>query len=620
MMEASGKGNCMFASNKLLKNSLLLIPISALVCAPYLHAQQDSESQNSKSQDSSDSRRIDRLGEGSIDEWEMDLRLPSAAAPVSPDMNEPVLPDEEQNQQLQDLLSKLAANPGDSKVAAQLNVLLADVLNQVNELLDSGSIDLAESLLPFIQSIDPGLAGLDDAKQRLQSLKAANDLIKAGESALMTGQLVEPDNSSALYFYSRALEQNPNSESARKGLEKVQSTLIERALEVARDLDFETAEIWLSEASKVRGDQKPIEDARFEVSEFKRNRAIELEKKVMDAMSDGNFNLADFGIIDMMALGGHETKIQILLARLEEARFYGGFEPGQVITDGLQSGGSGPEIMIIDAGSFLMGSNGRSDKTSDHEEPQHRVIIKRGFGLGVKEVTVAEFKLFITRTGYRTAAEIKGSSSIYDEAAGRLSKRDGINWKHDYVGKRASLDMPVIHVNAYDAQAYVQWLGVETGKVYRLPSEAEYEYVARAGNNGTYWWGDGPPSEVVENLTGERDKSASKRQWASYFKKYDDGHWGPAPAGSLRSETLIHPMGIHDIAGNVSEWMADCWHENYVQAPTNGSAWFNPGCKRRVVRGGYWASAPEQSRAAYRFPVSADSHGPVIGFRVARDL
>ena len=184
----------------------------------------------------------------------------------------------------------------------------------------------------------------------------------------------------------------------------MQSTLVDRALEVARDLDFETAEAWLSEASRVRDDQNLVEDARFEVSEFKRERAIELEQKVMDAMSSGNFNLADFSIIDMMALGGHETKIQILLARLDEARFYGGFEPGQVVTDGLQSGGSAPEIVIIDAGSFLMGSRGRSDKTSDHEEPQHRVIIKRGFGLGLREVTVAEYKLFVTRTGYRTAA------------------------------------------------------------------------------------------------------------------------------------------------------------------------------------------------------------------------
>ena len=163
--------------------------------------------------------------------------------------------------------------------------------------------------------------------------------------------------------------------------------------------------------------------------------------------------------------------------------------------------------------------------------------------------------------------------------------------------------MPVLHVNAYDAQAYAQWLALEKGKAYRLPSEAEYEYVARAGGSGTYWWGEGSPEEAVENLTGERDKLSNKRQWSTFFDKYGDGHWGPAPVGSL-----------------VSDHRTCCWHENYIKAPTDGSAWFNPGCERRVVRGGYWASAPEQSRAAYRFPVSAQSHGPVIGFRIARDL
>ena len=252
--------------------------------------------------------------------------------------------------------------------------------------------------------------------------------------------------------------------------------------------------------------------------------------------------------------------------------------------------------------------------------PLHRVIIKRGFGLGVTEVTVAQFQLFVTRTGYRTAAEINGSSSIYDEAAGRLSKRDGIFWKHDFKGKKAAPDLPVLHVNAYDAQAYVQWLALETGKDYRLPSESEYEYVAKASSNGTYWWGEGAPTEVVENLTGERDKLSNKRQWSTFFKKYGDGYWGPAPVGSLTSDKLIHPMGLNDIAGNVSEWMADCWHQNYIKAPTDGSPWVNPGCDRSVVRGGYWASAPEQARAAYRFPVKAQSFGPVIGFRIARNL
>jgi formylglycine-generating enzyme required for sulfatase activity len=124
----------------------------------------------------------------------------------------------------------------------------------------------------------------------------------------------------------------------------------------------------------------------------------------------------------------------------------------------------------------------------------------------------------------------------------------------------------------------------------------------------------------VENLTGERDNSPAKREWTASFKDYSDGHWGPAPAGSLIDEKLAHPMGVHDIAGNVSEWTEDCWHQNYARAPVDGSAWINPGCSLRVVRGGYWASAPVQSRAAARKSLSADKYGPVFGFRIARDL
>jgi len=601
----------MFASKNTLKYSYLLILFSTLMCGSHSQAQQ---------QESTEKERIDRSGGANTDEWEMDLRLPVATTPDPPGPSEVVLPDEEQNQELQQLLSKMAANSRDAGVLAQLNALLVDVLGQINTLMDAGLIDQAELLFPAIQSIDPGLSGFSAAKKRLKTLKETNELLKAGDDALDTGQVLEPRNSSALYFYNKVLQKDPQNESALRGLARVQETLIERALEFALELDFETADVWLQEASTVRQDQKPVEDARFEVAEIRRERAVELEQKVMDAMNAGNYALADFNIIDLMALGGQESLIKILMARLEEARFYGGFEPGQIISDDLKSGGKAPEIVIIDAGSFLMGSKGHSGDASDHEEPQHRVTIKRGFGMGVREVTVAEFQLFISQTGYRTSAEIKKKSSVYDESTGRLSQRDGVYWKHDYKGKEAGLDMPVVHVSAYDALAYVQWLALETGKDYRLPSEAEYEYVARAGGSGTYWWGEGSPAEVVENLTGERDKSPAKREWSTFFIKYGDGHWGPAPAGSLVSDKLVHPMGVHDIAGNVCEWTADCWHQNYAKAPSDGSAWFNPGCERRVVRGGYWASAPEQTRAAYRIPVNAQSHGPVFGFRIARGL
>jgi formylglycine-generating enzyme required for sulfatase activity len=310
-----------------------------------------------------------------------------------------------------------------------------------------------------------------------------------------------------------------------------------------------------------------------------------------------------------------------LRERLKEAQLYGGLQPGQVISDELlQSGGNAPEIVIIAAGSFLMGAKSRSDDATDHEKPRHRVTIEQGFGLGVREVTVAEFRLFIEHSGYRTAAERSGSSSIYDETAGRLSNRKGVDWEYGYAGQKSAPEMPVLHVSVKDAQAYAQWLARETGKGYRLPTEAEYEYVARAGGNGTYWWGEGSPGKKVENLTGERDYSPSKRQWTTHFKRYGDGHWGPAPAGSLVDDELVHPMGVYDIAGNVAEWTADCWHQNYIQAPVDGSAWVNPGCNRYVARGGYWASAPEHSRAAYRVSAKSETHGPVVGIRIARDL
>jgi len=614
-MEASGKGNCMLASKNTLNYLTLLIPLSAFLYVSYSQAQQQSAQA-----DATDSRRIERLGEVSTEEWEMDLLLPSEAPAITPQMHDFVLPDEEQNQRLKQLLSKLAKNQGDADVLAQLDKLMAEVLVTINSMLDAGSLDQAEQLFPLIQSIKPNLAGFKTTKLRLKSLKVEKELLDAGEAALLAGQILEPQNSSALYYYSRALDKDPQSLPAQKGMERVQQALIDLALESAWELDFETTEMWLLEASAVRDDQQLIEDARSEVAEFKKQRAIELEQKVLDAMHSGNYVLADFNIIDLMALGGQEDLIKSLQTQLEEVRFYGGFEPGQVIIDGLQSGGSAPEIIVIDAGSFLMGSEGRSNETSDHEEPRHRVIFEHGFGLGVREVTVAEFQLFVTRTGYRTTAERTRSSKIYDESAGRLSKRDGVNWRHDYRGKDAAPDLPVLHVSAADALAYVQWLALETGRGYRLPSEAEYEYVARAGGSSTYWWGEETPAEVVENLTGERDKSPSKREWATYFKRYGDGYWGPAPAGSLANDSLVHPMGVYDIAGNVAEWTADCWHENYIKAPSNGSAWVNAGCERRVVRGGYWASAPEQSRAAVRSPFKAESYGPVVGFRIARNL
>jgi formylglycine-generating enzyme required for sulfatase activity len=531
------------------------------------------------------------------------------------------LPDADQQKELQQLLSNLAAKPDDQEIIVELDELLGDVLRQAESLIDAGAINQAGQMLSLIESINPELDGLAAAEKRLRSFTQTKELLIAGNAALAAQRMLEPENSSALHYFSQALANDPGNRLAQQGLSRVQGILVEQALESARDFDFETAENLLFDASTVQTDQKQVEDGRVEVSAFKLAHANELEQRALAAIESGNFNVADISIIDLIALGDNEDRVRSLRERLSDTRFYGGFEPGQIITDELlKSGGKAPHIVVIPSGSFLMGTQESSDEKRDNERPQHRVIIRRGFGLGVREVTVGQFRKFVEHTDYRTLAERRGSSSIYDEATGRLSPRARINWQFDYKGHKASPDMPVLHVSLYDAHAYVKWLATETGKAYRLPSETEYEYVARAGGSGTYWWGEGSPAEAVENLTGERDLSPVKRQWTTYFRRYGDGYWGPGPAGAIGDGNLVHPMGVYDIAGNASEWTEDCWHQNYIKAPVDGSAWVNPGCKRRVVRGGYWASAPEQSRAAYRLPVKAESYGPVIGFRIARDL
>jgi formylglycine-generating enzyme required for sulfatase activity len=173
-----------------------------------------------------------------------------------------------------------------------------------------------------------------------------------------------------------------------------------------------------------------------------------------------------------------------------------------------------------------------------------------------------------------------------------------------------------VNVSWRDATAYADWLRQRTGKVYRLPSEAEFEYALRGDTTSRYWWGDGVPTRPVENLTGAFDRSRSGRRWSHAFRGYKDGYWGPAPVMSFAA----NPFGLYDIDGNVSEWVVDCWHESYLRAPTDGSAWVNPGCRVRVLRGGSWGSSPEQVDSAYRQGADGDARSGRVGFRVVREL
>jgi len=222
----------------------------------------------------------------------------------------------------------------------------------------------------------------------------------------------------------------------------------------------------------------------------------------------------------------------------------------------------------------------------------------------------------VQATGYATRASQRGHSMIYDVRSGNFARVSGVDWRSGYDGQPAAGNLPVVHVTAWDAEAYAAWLSAQTDAHYRLPSEAEFEYALRSGGQGRFPWGNGGPPAGVDNFAGGKDASPRGLHWNNSFPSYGDGWWGPAPVGSFARNAF----GLFDMGGNVSEWVADCWHKGYRRAPANGAAWVNPGCRTRMYRGGSWASGPDQLRSAWRVSGGVDITNSRIGFRLVRQL
>ena len=201
-----------------------------------------------------------------------------------------------------------------------------------------------------------------------------------------------------------------------------------------------------------------------------------------------------------------------------------------------------PEMVVMPAGSFLKGSPPSEKERDENEGPVHRVGIAAPFALGVYEVTFAQWDVCEEDGGCR-----------------------GHSWNEAEVGRGEG--RPVVSVSWDDAQAYVRWLSAKTGKRYRLPSESEWEYAARAGAPTLPPWGDNE---------SERCRHANGQDSPKEMTPCDDGHAGTAPVGSYQANV----WGLHDVLGNVWEWTEDCWHDSYAGAPGDGSAWKSGDCAR----------------------------------------
>jgi len=237
-------------------------------------------------------------------------------------------------------------------------------------------------------------------------------------------------------------------------------------------------------------------------------------------------------------------------------------KPGDTFRDCVDC----PELVVLPAGSFDMGSS------SEYENPMHRVTFAKPFAIGRHEVTFGEWDKCVDEGGCKYRPDDRG-------------------WGR---GER-----PAVNLSWLDAKAFVSWLSQKTGKAYRLPSEAEWEYAARAGTNTSYWWGRDVGSRQAncrECNTGEPQRTT--------------------PVGSFKP----NGFGLFDTAGNVAEWMEDCWNDNYRGAPRDGTAWMSGQCRLHVLRGGAFDSQARSLRSTSRFRYDVDVRYIANGFRVVREL
>lgn len=475
----------------------------------------------------------------------------------------------------------------------------------------------AQRNLALFASLPHAEQELDALRRRIEVLNEIKPLLTRAAAQLHAGHPLEPVGDNALETYRKVQEIDPDNALADEGLATIERGLLDRALGEAAQDDFASADSILARASDIRPGSQALLETRARIEGLRRQRAASVLAQAQSALDAGNAELADRLARRAQATSADLPGLDAFAERLRNARLYANMKPGQVLRDRfLDIPGQAPAVIVIPTGSFVMGSAADEPGHRESEEPQRRVRIETGFALGRSEVTVAEFGAFVASSDFVTDAERLGSATIYEESSGRMREQRGVNWRDDYHGDPAAPDLPVAHVSWNDAVAYLDWLSQRTGKHYRLPSEAEFEYALRAGSATLYPWGGGAPDSVRENVTGAGDRSPSKRSWSRAFPEYKDGFWGPAPAARFRANAF----GLFDMNGNLSEWVADCWHDNYVRAPRDSRAWNNPGCTTHVVRGGSWGSAPDQVRSAYRLAAAADARSARVGFRVARDL
>ena len=263
-----------------------------------------------------------------------------------------------------------------------------------------------------------------------------------------------------------------------------------------------------------------------------------------------------------------------------------------------------PQMVVIYSGRFDMGSPDSEHRRGKDEGPVHNVKIV-AFAIGKTEITRGQFVEFVKETRYSTG------DKCWTLEKGKYEERKG-SWREP--GYPQSDKDPVVCINWNDALAYAKWLSRKTGKKYRLPTEAEWEYAARGGAGTARYWGSNPDDACAYANGADKTAQAQIQGATSWLVHHcTDGFAYTAPAGHFKPNAF----GLNDMLGNVWEWTGDIYHANYQGAPTDGSAWQGGGNKR-LLRGGSWNNSPSNLRAAIRYKSDPGLRFSSFGFRVVR--
>ena len=247
-----------------------------------------------------------------------------------------------------------------------------------------------------------------------------------------------------------------------------------------------------------------------------------------------------------------------------------------------------PAMVVVPPGRFMMGSPPDEKGRIENEGPRHEVTIARSFAVGKYEVTFDEWDTCVAERACPAAG---------DSGFGR-GRRPVINVSYDSIGR------------------YLAWLSAKAGTKYRLLTESEWEYAARAGSDKSRFWGESLDDACrYANVFNPSTQTKYKDKDRQPFK-CDDRYLETAPVGTFKPNRF----GLYDMLGNVWEWVEDCWNASYAGAPDDGRPWLTGDCSKRVMRGGGWYFGPRNVRSAKRINIPASGSGHDVGFRVARTL